>query len=115
MLPSPSAGSTLPWPATRSGGPGPSGVNSMPPAATPRPTDARSTSTGSPPPPPAPLPGLPLRLGDGASAHERGGEITSLNYAIELRSWMAAPDAEQSALRDAALDSLRAGGRGQPV
>jgi hypothetical protein len=61
------------------------------------------------------LHGLPLRLGDGASAHERGGEITSLNYAIELRSWMAAPDAEQSALRDAALDSLRAGGRGQPV
>jgi hypothetical protein len=28
---------------------------------------------------------------------------------------MAAPDAEQSALRDAALDSLRAWGRGQPV
>jgi hypothetical protein len=28
---------------------------------------------------------------------------------------MAAPDAGQSALRDAALDSLRAGGRGQPV
>src|SRR3954463_6178493 len=41
-----------------------------------------------PPPPPR----LPLRLGDGASAHERGGEITSLNYPIELRSWMAAPD-----------------------
>ena len=32
-----------------------------------------------------------------------------MNYALELRSWMAAPDAEQSALRDAALDSLRAG------
>jgi hypothetical protein len=28
---------------------------------------------------------------------------------------MAAPDAGQSALREAALDSLRAGGRGQPV
>src|SRR3954452_21879695 len=61
------------------------------------------------------LHGLPLRLGDSASAPERGGEIAGLYYAIELRSWMAAPDAGQSALRDAALDSLRGGGRGQPV
>jgi hypothetical protein len=61
------------------------------------------------------LHGLPLRLGDSTSAPERGGEIASLNYAVELRSWMAAPDAGQSVLRDAALDSLRAGGRGQPV
>jgi hypothetical protein len=61
------------------------------------------------------LHGLPLRLGDGASAPERGGEIAGLNHAIELRSWMAAPDAGQSALREAALDSLRACGRGQPV
>ena len=61
------------------------------------------------------LHGLPLRLGDGASAPERGGEIAALNHAIELRSWMAASDAGQSTLRDAALDSLRAGGRGQPV
>ena len=61
------------------------------------------------------LHGLPLRLGDSASAPERGGEIAALNHAIELRSWMAAPDAGQSALREAALDSLRACGRGQPV
>src|SRR4051812_23596810 len=61
------------------------------------------------------LHGLPLRLGDGASAPERGGEIATLNHAIELRSWMAAPDAEQSVLRDAALESLRTCGRGQPV
>ena len=61
------------------------------------------------------LHGLPLRLGDTASAPERGREIAGLNYAIELRSWMAAPDAGQSALRDAALDSLRACGRGQPA
>ena len=39
------------------------------------------------------LHGLPLRLGDGASAPERGGEIAGLNHAIELRSWMASPDA----------------------
>jgi len=61
------------------------------------------------------LHGLPLRLGDGASAPERGTEIAGLNHAIELRSWMAAPDAGQSALREAALDSLRACGCGQPV
>ncbi len=48
------------------------------------------------------LHGLPLRLGDGASAPERGAEIAALNHAIELRSWMAAPDAGQSALREAA-------------
>src|SRR3954467_4620582 len=46
------------------------------------------------------LHGPPPRLGPRASAHECGGEITSLNYAIELRSWMAAPDVEQSALHD---------------
>src|ERR671911_1329060 len=46
------------------------------------------------------LHGLPLRLGDGASAPERGGEIAALNHAIELRSWMAAPDAGQSVLRE---------------
>src|SRR3954470_2189314 len=61
------------------------------------------------------LHGLPLRLGDSAAAPERGGAIAALNHAIELRSWMASPDAGQSALRDAALDSLRAGGRGQPA
>src|SRR4051812_26531231 len=61
------------------------------------------------------LHGLPLRLGDSTSAPERGGEIAGLNHAIELRSWMAAPDAGQSALREAALDSLRACGRGQPA
>src|SRR3954466_15370131 len=33
------------------------------------------------------LHGLPLRLGDGASAPERGGEIATLNHAIELRSY----------------------------
>ena len=54
------------------------------------------------------LHGLPLRLGDTASAPERGREIAGLNYAIELRSWMAAPDPEQVRLRDIALDSLRA-------
>ena len=32
------------------------------------------------------LHGLPLRLGDGASLPERGGEIGSLNHAIALRS-----------------------------
>src|SRR3954452_16371945 len=56
------------------------------------------------------LHGLPLRLDDGTSAPERGTEIAGLNHAIELRSWMAAPDAGQSALREAALDSLRACG-----
>src|SRR3954471_14548192 len=56
------------------------------------------------------LHGLPLRLGDGASAPERGGEIAGLNYAIELRSWMAAPDPEQVRLCEIALDSLRACG-----
>jgi hypothetical protein len=61
------------------------------------------------------LHGLPLRLGDTTSAPERGREIAALNYAIELRSWMAAPDPEQVRLRDIALDSLRAEERGQPV
>src|SRR4051812_39200678 len=61
------------------------------------------------------LHGLPLRLGDTASAPERGREIAGLNHAIELRSWMAAPDPEQQRLRDIALDSLRAAERGQPV
>ena len=61
------------------------------------------------------LHGLPLRLGDTASAPERGREIAGLNYAIELRSWMAAPDPEQVRLREIALDSLRAEERGQPV
>src|SRR3954471_4708377 len=61
------------------------------------------------------LHGLPLRLGDTTSAPERGREIASLNYAVELRSWMAPPDPEQVRLRDIALDSLRAAERGQPV
>src|SRR3954466_4573396 len=61
------------------------------------------------------LHGLPLRLGDTTSAPERGREIAALNHAIELRSWMAAPDPEQVRLRDIALDSLRATVRGQPV
>src|SRR3954466_58100 len=61
------------------------------------------------------LHGLPLRLGDTASAPERGREIAGLNHAVELRSWMAAPDPEQLRLRDIALDSLRAEERGQPV
>jgi hypothetical protein len=61
------------------------------------------------------LHGLPLRLGDTASAPERGREIAGLNYAIDLRSWMAAPDPEQVRLREIALDSLRAQDRGQPV
>ena len=61
------------------------------------------------------LHGLPLRLGDTTSAPERGREIAALNYAIELRSWMAAPDPEQVRLREIALDSLRAADRGQPV
>ena len=56
------------------------------------------------------LHGLPLRLGDTASAPERGREIAGLNYAIDLRSWMAAPDPEQVRLREIALDSLRAAG-----
>src|SRR3954465_11690023 len=63
----------------------------------------------------APLHGLPLRLGDTTSAPERGREIAGLNYAVELRSWMAAPDPEQVRLREIALDSLRAEERGQPV
>src|SRR3954464_1959733 len=61
------------------------------------------------------LHGLPLRLGDTTSAPERGREIAGLNYAIELRSWMAAPDPEQQRLRDIALDSLRDCGGGQPA
>jgi hypothetical protein len=61
------------------------------------------------------LHGLPLRLGDTTSAPERGREIAGLNYAVELRSWMAAPDPEQVRLREIALDSLRAEERGQPV
>jgi hypothetical protein len=61
------------------------------------------------------LHGLPLRLGDTVSAPERGREIAGLNHAIELRSWMAAPDPDQARLRDIALDSLRSGERGQPV
>ncbi|QQP93863.1 hypothetical protein IGS68_34665 (plasmid) [Skermanella sp. TT6] len=59
------------------------------------------------------LHGLPLRLGDTASAPERGREIAGLNYAVWLRSWMAAPDPEQQHLRDIALDSLRNCGGGQ--
>ena len=46
------------------------------------------------------LHGLPLRLGDTTSAPERGREIAGLNYAVELRSWMAVPDPEQVRLRD---------------
>jgi hypothetical protein len=61
------------------------------------------------------LHGLPLTLNRGLSPAERGQEIASLNYAVGLRSWMAAPDAEQSGLRDAALDTLRAHGRDQPA
>ena len=61
------------------------------------------------------LHGLPLRLGDTTSAPERGREIAGLNYAVELRSWMAAPDPEQVRLRDIALDSLRDCGGGQPA
>src|SRR4051794_29469988 len=61
------------------------------------------------------LHGLPLRLGDTTSAPERGREIANLNYAVELRSWMAAPDPEQQRLRDIALDSLRDRGGGQPA
>src|SRR4051794_31447989 len=61
------------------------------------------------------LHGLPLRLGDRASAPERGREIAGLNHAVELRSWMAAPDPEQVRLREIALDSLRAEERGQPA
>jgi hypothetical protein len=61
------------------------------------------------------LHGLPLRLGDTTSAPERGREIAGLNYAIELRSWMAAPDPDQQRLRDIALDSLRDCGDGQPA
>ena len=48
------------------------------------------------------LHGLPLRLGDTASTPERGREIAALNYAIELRSWMAAPDPDQVRLREIA-------------
>lgn len=61
------------------------------------------------------LHGLPLRLGDTTSAPERGREIAGLNYAVELRSWMTAPDPEQVRLRDSALDSLRDRGGGQPA
>ncbi|UEM24326.1 hypothetical protein JL100_032380 (plasmid) [Skermanella mucosa] len=61
------------------------------------------------------LHGLPLRLGDTTSAPERGREIAGLNHAVELRSWMAAPDPDQVRLRDIALDSLRAGESGRPV
>ena len=61
------------------------------------------------------LHGLPLRLGDTASMPERGSEIAGLNYAVELRSWMATPDPEQRRLRDIALDSLRDCGGGQPA
>src|SRR3954451_7780447 len=61
------------------------------------------------------LHGLPLRLGDTASAPERGREIAGLNYAIDLRSWMAAPDPEQVRLREIALDSLRPRAGRQPV
>jgi hypothetical protein len=61
------------------------------------------------------LHGLTLRLGDTTSAPERGREIAGLNYAVELRSWMAAPDPEQLRLRDIALDSLRNCGGGQPA
>src|SRR3954452_1061555 len=61
------------------------------------------------------LHGLPLRLGDTASAPERGREIAGLNHAVALRSWMAAPDPEQARLRDIALDSLRDRGGGQPA
>src|SRR3954454_6494520 len=41
---------------------------------------------------------LPLRLPRATSAPERGTEIAGLTYAIELRSWMAAPDAQQQRL-----------------
>ena len=44
------------------------------------------------------LHGLPLRLGDTTSAPERGRDIAGLNYAVELRSWMAAPDLRRERL-----------------
>ena len=53
MPPSPSAASTPPWLAIRSGAPGPSGANSTPPAATPTtapaatPPPAATTATGT--------------------------------------------------------------------
>ena len=61
------------------------------------------------------LHGLPLRTDPAAPPVDRGREITGLNHAVGLRSWAAAPDAEQAALRDAALDSLRTGGRDRPA
>src|SRR3954466_9025617 len=61
------------------------------------------------------LHGLPLRLGDTTSAPERGREIAGLNYAVELRSWMTAPDPEQVRLREIALDSLQDCEGGQPA
>src|SRR3954463_686603 len=61
------------------------------------------------------LHGLPLRLGDTTSAPERGREIAGLNYAIDLRSWMAAPDPHHGRLRGIALDSRRTGGGGRPA
>jgi hypothetical protein len=103
--PSPSGVSTPPWPAIRSDAPGPSGASSF--GADGRRVDLIRLA--------AHLHGLPLRLGDTASMPERSSEIAGLNYAVELRSWMAAPDPEQRRLRDIALDSLRDCGGGQPA
>src|SRR3954447_8196827 len=61
------------------------------------------------------LHGLPLRLGDTASAPERGREIAGLNYAIELRSWMAPPAPERARRRETPRDGRGAEARAQPV
>src|SRR4029453_13233411 len=87
-----------------------------PPPRRGRRPQGRSLSAGRPPPRPAPpAPGHRPPRAAGHPAPGRGREIASLNYAIDLRSWMAAPDPEQVRLRDIALDSLRDRGGGQPA
>jgi len=53
------------------------------------------------------LHGLPLRLGATLSMTERGGDIATLAYAVELRSWMVQPDPGQQDLLDRALTHLK--------
>ena len=59
--------------------------------------------------------GLPLRAGATLSLAERGGDITALACAVELRSWTVQSDPEQRDLLDSGLTHLKQTGVEQPA
>jgi hypothetical protein len=61
------------------------------------------------------LHGLPLKVGATLSLAERGGDITALACAVELRSWTVQSDPEQRDLLDRGLTHLKQTGVGQPA